>query len=343
MMSRHPQDQHMRKYWFFLLAVLFVYPGCQKANKDLFTIGLFQVDDAPTLNAVRKGFLSALEEAGLQDGVNIRMTIRNGMGNIPEVQRIAQEFVSSKVDLIVPFSTPCLQAALHGSSEIPIVFSSIANPFLAGAGKSVDDHLPNVTGISSRGPIKESLAFIKRVLPGAKRIGTLWTPSELNSKYYLDLARDGAKEMGFEIVAVPVHNKSEVLLAAQVLLNKKIDVIYQISDNTINASFEAVSRAADENAIPLFGGALFSTRLGACAAMGWDFFDMGHKAGEMAIRVKNGERPADIPIQYMNKVKLYLNLNAASKQGVTFPEDVLEQADEILKIEGRSRKDSTGS
>ena len=165
----------------------------------------------------------------------------------------------------------------------------------------------------------------------------------MNSEYYLDLARDAAKEIGSEIVAVPVHNKSECLLAAQVLLNKKIDVIYQISDNTINASFEAVSRAADENAIPLFGGALFSTRLGACAAMGWDFFDMGHKAGEMAIRVKNGERPADIPIQYMNKVKLYLNLNAASKQGVTFPEDVLEQADEILKIEGRSRKDSTGA
>ena len=97
----------MRKYWIFLLAILFIYPGCQKEDKDLFTIGLFQVDDAPTLNAVRKGFLSALEEAELQDGVNIRMVIRNGMGSIPEVQRIAHEFVSSKVDLIVPLSTPC--------------------------------------------------------------------------------------------------------------------------------------------------------------------------------------------------------------------------------------------
>jgi putative ABC transport system substrate-binding protein len=333
----------MRKYWVFLVAILIIFQGCQKENKDLFTIGLFQVDDAPTLNAVRKGFLSALEEAGLHDGVNIRMVIRNGMGSIPEVQRIAQEFVSSKVDLIVPLSTPCLQAALHSSSEIPIVFSSIANPFLAGAGRSVDDHLPNITGISSQGPIKESLAFIKQVLPGAKRIGTLWTPSELNSKFYLDLAKEGAKELDFEIVAVPINNKSEILLAAQVLMNKKIEVIYQISDNTINASFEAVSRVADENAVPLFGGALFSTSQGACAALGWDFFDMGFKAGEMAIRVKNGEKPADIPIQYMSKVKLYLNLNAAAKQGVEFSEEILKQADEILMIEGKSRKDSETS
>jgi putative ABC transport system substrate-binding protein len=149
--------------------------------------------------------------------------------------------------------------------------------------------------------------------------------------------------MGLEIVAVPVNNKSEVLLAAQVLMNKKIDVIYQISDNTINASFEAVSRVADENAVPLFGGALFSTSLGACAAMGWDFFEMGHRAGQVAIRVKNGESPADIPIQYMKEVKLHLNLNAAAKQGVTFSADVLAQADEILRIEGKARKDSATS
>lgn len=333
----------MRKCGVFLVVLFLICSGCQEKNKDLFTIGLFQVDDAPTLNAVRKGFLSALEEAGLHDGVNIRTVIRNGMGSIPEVHRIAQEFVSSRVDLIVPLSTPCLQAALQTSSEIPIVFSSIANPFLVGAGRAVDDHLSHVTGISSKGPIKESLAFIKQVLPGVKRIGTLWTPSELNSKYYLDLAKEGAKELGFDIVAVPINNKSEILLAAQVLMNKKIEVIYQISDNTINASFEAVSRVADENAVPLFGGALFSTNMGACAALGWDFFDMGYKAGELAIRVKNGEKLADIPIQYMSKVMLHLNLNAAAKQGVEFSEEVLKQADEILKIEGKSRKDSATS
>jgi putative ABC transport system substrate-binding protein len=333
----------MRKCGIFLVAILLLFPACQKEKEELFTIGVFQVDDAPTLNAVRKGFISALEEAELLDGVNIRMVIRNGMGSIPEVQRIAQEFVASHVDLIVPFSTPCLRAALLTSTEIPIVFSSIANPFLVGAGRSVDDHLPNVTGISSKGPIKEGLAFIKRVLPETKRVGTLWTPSELNSKFYLDLATQGAKEVGFEIIAVPVNNKSEVLLAAQMLMNKKIDVIYQISDNTINASFEAVSRVADENAIPLFGGALFSTNLGACASLGWDFFEMGHKAGVVAIRVKNGESPAGIPIQYMKEVKLHLNLNAAAKQGIEFSEDILAQADEILRIEGKSRKDSATS
>lgn len=322
------------------MLIVSVFLCCQKKQDDLYTMGIFQVDDAPTLNEVRKGFLRGLEDQGLVEGTSVNLFIRNGMGDIPEVQRIAQEFVDRNVQMIVALSTPCLQAALHATRQIPIVFSSVANPYLAGAGNSAEDHLANVSGVSSRGPIRESLIFLKEVLPDAQRVGTLWTPSEINSEFYLELARKAAHELDMEIVAVPISNKREVLLAAQALVNKKIDVMYQISDNTINASFEAVGRAAAENAIPLFGGFVLSTHLGACAALGWDFFDMGYKAAQIAVRIKNGESPGDIPFQYMDKVRLYLNLNAAQRQGIDFSEKVLKRADEIIVMGGDSPQSS---
>ena len=136
--------------------------------------------------------------------------------------------------------------------------------------------------------------------------------------------------MALEIVAVPVADSSEVLLAAQVLVNKGIDAIYQISDNTINASFEALGQVAEENRIPLFSGFLLSTRAGACAAIGWDFFDMGYKAGELVLRVKGGESPARIPFENMRDEKVSLNLQAAEIQGVSFPPDVIREADEVI-------------
>lgn len=330
----------MRKVFIILASFLFLFLCCKKPEPSLYTIGIFQVNDAPTLNEVRKGFIRALEDKGFVDGTNIQLIFRNGMGDIPEVQMIAQEFVDKKVQMIIALSTPCLQAALHATPEIPIVFSSVANPYLAGAGKSAEDHLRNVTGVSSRGPIKQSLTFLKEILPRAKRIGTLWTPSEINSEYYLELIKQAARSLKLEIVAVPVANKSEVLLSAQALLNKKIDAIYQISDNTINASFEAVGKVAEENGVPLFGGFLLSTHFGACAALGWDFFDMGYKAGQIAIRVKEGEGPTHIPIQYMSKVRLYLNLNAARKQNVEFSKEILKRADEIIGIEESPSQDS---
>jgi putative ABC transport system substrate-binding protein len=323
---------------FFLTCFLFLC--CEKQENNLYTIGFFQVIEVSTATELRKGFIRALEDNGLRDGVNIDLKIRNAMGDISEVQRIAQEFVDEKMDMIIAHSTQCLQAALIATRKIPIIFTAVANPYLTGAGKSAKDHLSNVTGVASTGPIKEALAFIKEVLPGVKRIGTLWTPSELNSEYYLELAKEEAGEQGLEIIAVPVANTNEVLLSAQVLINKKIDALYPISDNTINASFEDLGRVAEENAIPLFGGFLLSTHSGACAAMGWDFYEMGYKAGQIAVRVKNGESPANIPFQYLSDIKLHLNLKAAEKQRVKFPEIVLKRADEILGLEKKSEENS---
>jgi putative ABC transport system substrate-binding protein len=242
--------------------------------------------------------------------------------------------------MIVALSTQCLQAALMASPKIPVIFASVANPQLIGVGRSAENHLHNVTGVASTGPVKQTLGFIKEVLPGAKRIGTLWTPSELNSEYYLQVAREGAAELGLEIVAVPVANVNEVLLSAQMLLNKKIDVLFPISDNTINASFESLGRMAEDNSIPLFGGFPLSTHLGACAALGWDFFDMGYKAGEIAVRVKSGENPGKIPFQSMSQIKLYLNLDEARKQGVEFSQKVIQRADDIVTPGSLSAEES---
>lgn len=320
---------------FFLFCLLFC--SCKKMQEHTYTIGIFQVNEAPTLNEARQGFIHAFEDNGLVNGVNVQLISRNGRGDIAEVQKIAQDFVRGKVNMICALSTPCLQAALNASRHIPIIFTSVANPYLAGAGRSSHDHLSNVTGIASTGPIKETLAFIKEVLPSVKRIGTLWTPSELNSEYYLEIYQEEARKLGFEVEAVPVTNKSEILLSAQILVGKKIDAINQISDNTINASFEALGKVAEENSIPLFGGFLLSTQSGACAALGWDFFDMGYRTGKIAIRVKNSESPAGIPIQSMNKIKLHLNLRAAQKQGITFSPEIIQRADRILgKEEGSS-------
>lgn len=326
----------MKKIICTVMILLFLFLGCQKKERSLYTLGIFQVNDAPTLNAVREGFVRALEESGLEDGKNIHLIFQNGKGDISRVQQIAEGFIARNVDMIAAFSTPCLQAALHATREVPIVFSSVANPYLAGAGASAEDHLNNVSGVSSEGPIKQSMQFIKQLMPHVRRVGTLWTPSELNSNYYLEMVRESAAEIGVEVIAVPITHASEVLLSAQILINKKIDVIYQISDNTINNSFEALGQVASENSIPLFGGFLMSTQLGACAALGWDFFDMGYKSGLVAARVKNGESPADIPFQYMDKVLLNLNLEVARRQGVEFPDEILSRADKVIYPEENS-------
>jgi putative ABC transport system substrate-binding protein len=320
----------MRKILVLGAALCGILSSCERPKPAaLYTVGYIQWLESRTNEEVRRGFFKAVDDAGGRDGVNIRLRVGQARGDISLVQKIAADFVAQRVDVIVAASTPSLQAALMLTRTIPIVFASVANPYLTRAGTSSEEHLPNVTGVASTAPIRQTMSLIRTVLPGARRLGTLWTPSEQNSEYYLDLTRSAAVEFGFEIVDVPVTNPSEVLLAAQVLVNKKVDAMYPISDNTINASFEAIGRVAEENRIPLFGGFLLATQDGACAAMGWDFFDMGYKAGQVVLRIKAGESPARIPFETMADVKLHLNLKSAERQGVTFSPVILKRADEI--------------
>ena len=299
-------------------------------NSRPYVIGIFQSVDSPTANQVRKGILQAFADSGLRGGENILVRIRIANGDISEVQRIAQAYVDERLDMIIPLSTQCLQAALIADRTIPIVFGSVATPFMVGAGSSAKDHLSWVTGVASTGPIRQTVQFIHEVLPKARRLGTLWTPSEVNSEYYLQLARDAAAEIGLDIVAVPVASAHDVPQSAQILINDKVDALFPISDNTINSAFDVLGRAAEENRLPLFGSFIRAVDFGACAAVGFSFYDMGYDTGRIAVRVKNGESPGRIPIQAMSDVKIVINLDAAGKQGVVFPKNVLDRAERVI-------------
>ena len=319
-------------FGLLIVSVLF-WTGCRKGEEPppakteaLYTIGILQAVESPTVDDVLRGLLRAFEEAGLRDGENVRLQYANARGDPAELLSLAQTLVEQKPSLIIPLSTPCLQAALIAAPGVPVVFASVANPYLAGAGRSADNHLAHVTGVSSLGPIRQTLALIREVMPRARRVGTLWTPTELNSAYYLEIARESAAELGAEIVAVPVSGPDEVLTSARLLLSQKVDVIYQISDNTINSTFAMVAQAAEEGGVPLFGGFLRSVELGACAAMGFDFAQLGYKAGHLAVRIKNGETPSRIPFEFMEEFALWVNVEAARRQGVDIPPRVLRRA-----------------
>lgn len=321
----------MKRVLVWVLGVGLAAASCSSPKTDLYTIGVIELLESGTAREVRRGLLQALSDGGLQDGLNVRIVVRNGLGDIAEVHRIARAFVKERVHLLVPTSTQSLQAALIATSAIPVVFSSVANPDLVGAGTSASAHRANVTGVASAAPIREGLAVVREILPGARRLGTLWTPSEMNSAYYLGLFREACLSLGFESVSVPVENASDVHLAALILINKKIDAIFQISDNTINAAFEALAKTAEENAVPLFSGSLLAAGAGAAAAVGWDFQAMGYRAGQLVLRVKNGESPAAIPIQSMSEVRIAVNRRAAARQGVVLPDAVVNRAVEILE------------
>ncbi len=309
-----------------IVLFLILLMGCSQ-QKKLYTIGFCEFIDSPTNAETEDGFIQALKDADIIDGENVCLKIRNAQGDFPTVSTIVKGFVSEKVDMIFCIGTPGLQNAINATATIPIVFSSVANPARAG----VTDKDKNVTGISTASPFMETIETLLTLLPETKHIGTIWTPSESNSEYYKERQEEEAQKAGLKVTAIPVNSSSEMNDAVMVLINKDIDVIYQISDNLTNLAFESIVKHANQHRIPIFCNQFTEVKRGAAIGLGWDFYDGGYAAGEAAIKIMQGAMPEDIPIRNLNKAKLTVNLSAAETQGLEIPQSVLDRANEIIK------------
>ena len=58
--------------------------------------------------------------------------------------------------------------------------------------------------------------------------------------------------------------------------------------------------------------------------------DRGYQTGEMALKVlRDGEDPAKMPVETATEFSYVINEKAAEKQGITFPQAILDQAEKV--------------
>ena len=121
--------------------------------------------------------MDGLREAGLIEGRDYVIKSRSAQGDIATLNGIMDAVTSEGADMVIPLSTPTLQTALKKIRKTPIVFALVGNAFIAGAGRTNEDHLPNVTGATIASPFEEMLALLREVMPSVRRCGTIFTPA----------------------------------------------------------------------------------------------------------------------------------------------------------------------
>ena len=278
-----------------------------------------------------KGFRAGLHDAGLVEGRDYRLTVRNAQGDMATISGMVDAAVTDDADMLVTFSTPTLQTALQRSRGMPIVFTFVADAVVAGAGRSNEDHLPNVTGVSTASAIAELVRTMRECLPAAKRIGTLFVPAEVNSVFNKDRLTEVAQQQGLEVVAVAANTSAEVSDAAAALSSLSLDAIIQIAGNVTTAAFVSIAQVGQRAHIPVFGALSSNAPDGAAVVVARDYYDGGHEAGLIAARVMRGEKPAQIPIRPLTTTRILLNLKAARAMGLTIPASLRERATQVIE------------
>ncbi|MGY4110958.1 putative ABC transport system substrate-binding protein [Aeribacillus sp. SP014] len=321
----------------FLMALL-VLSGCgsskgsssesnsEEGKKETFKIGITQFVAHPSLDEALKGFQQAIKDKGL----NVDYDIQNAQGDQSNTQTIANNFVGDNVDLIFANATPSALAAANATKDIPIVFTSVTDPVGAGLVKEMENPGGNVTGTTDTHPdaIPKTVKFIDQYLDG-KRIGMIYNSGEQNSVAQIDLVKKATEGTDLKIVEASVSTSAEVKQAAESLVGK-VDCFYIITDNTVVSALDSVISVANENDIPLFVGELDSVKKGGFAAYGFEYYDIGYEAGEMAAKIlTEGKKPSELPVQYPQNLKLLINKKAAAEMNVKILDEWSKDAEFI--------------
>ncbi|MBX3731901.1 MAG: ABC transporter substrate-binding protein [Verrucomicrobiae bacterium] len=285
--------------------------------------------ESPPSEETLGGMMDALTRGPLVAGRDYELKLRSAQGDIAALNGIFDAVLTEGADLVVPLSTPALQAAIQKVRTVPIVFSLVANPVVAGAGTSDTDHLPNVTGVSVLSPVAEALTLIQTHFPAYRRFGTLYCPAEANSVDLKESLEALCRQRGLTLECVAVNTSSELSDAALSLVSRPIDAILQISDNLSTAGFNAITRAARQTRKPLISLNSTTLPLGAPLAFGRDYHHAGEVTAWMIERVVRGEPPSKMPFILPPKLFHGASPANAAAVGMALPAALLRELDRV--------------
>lgn len=314
-----------------------VFTGCGSKEavgnaKDTKVIGIGQYAEHGSLDNCRNGFLEGLRQEGFVEGENLTVYYENSQADGAVAAQIVDNFLSKDIDLICGIATPMAQAAYGAArkKDVPVIFTAITDPIKAELANEDGTPVGEVTGTSDKLAVKKQLEMIRSVLPEAKKIGILYSTSEVNSISAIEEYKAVAAEYGFEIVESGISTVADISLAADNLLGK-VDCLNNLTDNTVVSVLPTILKKANDKNIPVFGSEVEQVKIGCLATVGIDYTELGIKTGKMAAAVLKGEKKAsEINFETIEESKFYGNTAVAANLGITLPQDLVEDAAEMF-------------
>ena len=300
-----------------------------------YVAGVLYVGPHQVFEIATEGIKAALRDAGFVEGENLTLHVTHTNDDMSMLPQVIQRLVDRNPDVIIPLSTPCLAGVLAAVKDIPVVFGVVSAPLEAGAGESFENHLPHVTGAVWTAPAPQSFEWIRMLFPEAQKMGLIYNPAHANSRQQRDLIAALCQQHGLSLMERNLSTPSEITAVLQSLLQADPDVVFGMGDNTVVSSFAAVANACRQAGIPLVADDNSLMGTGALFSIGGSPRLEGRHTGQLVARVLLGEDPAGIPFMPSVEMETAVDIGAARDLGMTFPVELLKEADIFHHIHRR--------
>ena len=270
-----------------------------------------------------------LRKGGYVEGENVEYAFRSANNNIALLPRLAAELVKLNVDVLVALFTPCALAAKEATQEIPVVSVS-GDPVGMGLVASLARPGGNITGISLIGSELHGkcVELLRDALPGIRRVAALGNAADPISQQFIEQMRLAGKATGIEIAPeILVRTPDEIDSALAAMKRDAADaVVIQASLST-----QHVANLTFKHRLPAATFTRSFAEVGGLMSYGPDASDVFRRSAVFVVKILQGSKPADLPVEQPTKFELIINLRTAKALGLEVPPTLLARADEVIE------------
>lgn len=280
---------------FGLAAALTAATAAYAAPK---VVAIASFGEHPALQEVIDSMKQSMSARGYKEGRDVVYTFNQVNWERNLIPQMLAKVAADKPSVIVTITTPVTQTAVRALSDsgIPIIFSAVQDPVVAGVIPDWNSPSKIMTGVSNLVDMEGTLKFIKTLLPNAKRIGLPFNPGDDADNALRGRLVKAAPKFGLELVQVGIDNVNDLPQRMQAFAGK-VDAIYVIPSNLFQPVTAQIGALTGRMKIPTFNGLpapVLKDEMLASYSVDWK--KIGVNTADMVEKVVfKGVKIADIP------------------------------------------------
>ena len=283
----------------------------------------------PQLDAMRR----ALKAGGLEEGRNLVIDYRWALGSLESRPEVASALVQGRSEVIVAYGTPAVQAAQRASGRIPVVMVGVGDPVAAGLVGSLAYPGGNVTGVTSLSTetTPKLVQLLVQAVPGIGVIGVLRNPANAAAARQMEEARTAVAATGGRLVLADARSPGEIDPAVAELRSQGAAGMVILGDPMFTGESAKPAQVAIAARLPSIHNSSVYARAGGLLSYGPNLDEVWTLAGRYVVRLLNGARAQDLPVEQPSKFELVVNAATARALRLSLPREMLERADHIVE------------
>ena len=140
-----------------------------------------------------------------------------------------------------------------------------------------------------------------------------------------------ARALGLQLHVLHASTERDFDTAFETLLQLRAGGLVVASDGFFATHSEQLAALTVRHAVPAIHQSRDFAIAGGLMSYAGSFMESHRQAGIQTGRILKGDKPADLPVQQVTKVELFINLKTAKTLGVTVPLPLLGRADEVIE------------